>query len=148
MILTLDKLIKDSMINKNKKDLLVYKDIKNKLNEFLKVNKRKEISYTETLPIISKMIKMRNDTIKMAIKGNRKDIVDNETYELRILYDFMPNQLSEKELKSLFAEFMKQENITDISMRLVGMFKKYLDEEHEFAYNSEDIIKLIKNMRK
>ena len=48
----------------------------------------------EMLAIIQKEIKMRNDAIEEAKKGNRDDIVKSNEDELAVLKNYLPEQLS------------------------------------------------------
>lgn len=55
----------------------------------------------DVLQIIQKQVKQRKDSIDQFLKGNRKDLADKETLELRILESYMPKQLAESELREI-----------------------------------------------
>jgi uncharacterized protein len=77
--------------------------------KYAEVEKSAKIeSDEEMLVIIQKEIKMRNDAIEEAKKGNRDDIVQLNEAELEVLKGYLPEQLSEEEIaeivKGLIAE--------------------------------------------
>jgi len=62
-------------------------------------------SYTandqEVVSVIGKEVKQRKEAIEQFKKGDRQDLVDKETNELKILEEYLPQQLSEEEIKEL-----------------------------------------------
>lgn len=56
------------------------------------------------IAVIRKQIKQHQDSIEQFQKGNRQDLVDKETRELEILKVYMPEQLSEDEIKKIIEE--------------------------------------------
>jgi uncharacterized protein YqeY len=53
---------------------------------------------TEFLQLLSSMVKQRNDSIEQFTKGGRNDLVEKEEAELKVIQEFMPQQLSEAEI--------------------------------------------------
>src|ERR1700693_1322516 len=64
------------------------------------VDERIEVSDTQVLAIIEKMIKQRKDSISQFEAGGRQDLADAEKAELAILSVYMPAGLSEAEIKA------------------------------------------------
>jgi uncharacterized protein len=62
------------------------------------VDERKEMADAEVVAVIEKMIKQRRDSIAQFQAAGRKDLVDNETYELNLLFGYLPKQLTDAEL--------------------------------------------------
>lgn len=58
--------------------------------------------------IIQKQIKQRKDSIDQFLKGNRKDLADKESAELKILEFYMPKQMAEDELKAVTAAVISE----------------------------------------
>jgi hypothetical protein len=66
----------------------------------LAIEKRAEkVENKDVMSIIAKQIKQHKDSIDGFTKGNRQDLVDKETAELKILESYMPKMLSADELK-------------------------------------------------
>lgn len=59
------------------------------------------LNETETMQILSGLVKQRKDSIEQFAKGGRQDLVEKEEAELKILQDFMPAQMSEDEVEAL-----------------------------------------------
>jgi uncharacterized protein YqeY len=54
--------------------------------------------------VASSEIKKRKDAIALYEKGNRPELADKEKKEIEILKKYLPEQLSEEELKKLIQE--------------------------------------------
>ena len=63
------------------------------------VDERKELSDAEVVAVIEKMIKQRRDSIAQFQAANRKDLVDQETFELKLLSGYLPKQLTDAEIE-------------------------------------------------
>jgi uncharacterized protein YqeY len=68
------------------------------------VDERIEVSDTQTLAIIEKMIKQRKDSISQFEAGGRADLADIEKAELAVLGAYMPAGLSEQEVAAAVAD--------------------------------------------
>src|SRR5213075_2700938 len=62
------------------------------------VDERKDLSDSEIVSVIEKMIKQRRDSISQFQVANRKDLVDVETFELNLLSGYLPKQLTDAEI--------------------------------------------------
>ncbi|RQH05838.1 GatB/YqeY domain-containing protein [Paraburkholderia dinghuensis] len=58
--------------------------------------------------VIDKMIKQRKDSISQFEAAGRTDLVDKENAELKVLADYMPEQLSEAEIAAEVAAAVAQ----------------------------------------
>ena len=68
------------------------------------VDERIELTDTDVVAIIEKMLKQRRDSISQYKAANRQDLVDVEEFEVTVLQGYMPQQLSEAEIASAIAE--------------------------------------------
>ncbi len=66
--------------------------------------KKSVLTDEEILDVISSEIKKRKDAIVLYEKGNRPELADKEKKEIEILKKYLPEQLSEEELKKLVEE--------------------------------------------
>ncbi len=73
--------------------------IKNRIIELRPLNK--ELDDDEVIALISKQIKQRKESIAEFEKGGRKDLADKEQAELKILEAYLPQQMTEEEVKVL-----------------------------------------------
>ncbi|MBU1776714.1 MAG: GatB/YqeY domain-containing protein, partial [Gammaproteobacteria bacterium] len=63
-----------------------------------------ELNDADIVAIIEKMLKQRRDSITQYKAANRQDLVDVEEFEVTVLQGYMPQQLSEDEIKAVIAE--------------------------------------------
>ena len=71
------------------------------------------LSDEEILEVLTSEIKKRKEAIKEFEKGKREDLVQKETKELEILKRYLPEQLSEEELKQLINNVIKETGAKD-----------------------------------
>ena len=76
---------------------------------------RKEISDDIVLKIIAKMVKQRKDSIELYIKQSRNDLADEELNQLKHLEPYLPEQLSESEIRDIVREVVVSNNATSLS---------------------------------
>ena len=62
------------------------------------VYERIDLTDTQVITIVEKMIKQRKDSISQFTTAKRQDLVDQETSELLLLETYLPAQLSEEEI--------------------------------------------------
>lgn len=71
------------------------------------VDERIELTDTDVIAIIEKMIKQRRDSITQYEAGNRRDLADAEKFEITVLGAYMPQALSDAEIAAAIAEAMQ-----------------------------------------
>ena len=92
--------LKNAMLAKDKVKLATLRAIKSAfLLERTKNASKSEISDEVALQIISKLHKQRMDAYKIYVDQNRKDLADDEIQQAEILEKYLPEQLSETEIK-------------------------------------------------
>lgn len=70
----------------------------------VEIDRKKELSDEEVLDVLAKEVKMRRDALDEFRKGNRPDLVAGLEQEIAILMDYLPEQLSEAQVRALVAE--------------------------------------------
>lgn len=68
------------------------------------VDTRAVQSDSEVIAVIEKMLKQRRDSIAQYEAAQRLDLADIEKYEVQVLHAYMPQALSDAEVKSLVNE--------------------------------------------
>ncbi|MFH2013923.1 MAG: GatB/YqeY domain-containing protein [Patescibacteria group bacterium] len=63
------------------------------------IEKKKELDEDEIIQVISSEAKKRKDSIEQFEKGGRQDLVEKEKQELEILQKYLPEQMSEDDIK-------------------------------------------------
>lgn len=65
------------------------------------IDKRKQaLDDTEAIAVIKKQIKQRQDSIEKFKQGSRQDLADKESKELEILKLYLPQGVSEEEIRA------------------------------------------------
>ena len=82
------------------------------------------LNETETMQILSGLVKQRKDSIEQFAKGGRQDLVEKEEAELKILQDFMPVQMSEDEVEALIKKAIA--DVGAVSVKDMGKVMKAL----------------------
>jgi uncharacterized protein YqeY len=67
------------------------------------VDERVELADPDVLAIIEKMIKQRRESIAQYESAGRKDLADIEHFELKVLSEYLPQQLTEAEVAEAIA---------------------------------------------
>ncbi len=116
--------VKDAMRARDKQRLGVLRLI---MSEFkrVEVDERIELEDPRVLVILDKMSKQRKDSLTQFEAAGRADLVAQESFELDILKEFMPQQLSLEEVKSIVEAVISELGATSIQDmgKVMGMLK-------------------------
>jgi uncharacterized protein len=86
--------------------------------EFNKSGIDREMTPEDEIKIIQNQAKKRRESIEMFKLGNRTELAEKESAELKILEEFLPKQLSEDEIKEIVNNIIKETGAT--SMKDIG----------------------------
>ena len=78
------------------------------LIEKTKSGSKDQIEESVVLRILQKMVKQRNDSAKIYLEQNRKELADVETSQANIISEFLPTQLSESELSEIIDKVIEE----------------------------------------
>lgn len=65
------------------------------------IDQRRELSDDEVAAVISSSVKQRKDSIEQFKAGGRQDLVDKEETEVAILMSYLPQQMTEDEIRAI-----------------------------------------------
>lgn len=119
-----DRILKDiitAMKEHNKEKLTVLRMVKGAM-QLEEINKKENLSDEDVIGVLAKQIKTRKESIVEFEKGNRKDLIDQTNAEIKILEEYMPEQLSEEEVDKIIATAFQ--NIAPTSMKDMGRIMK------------------------
>lgn len=101
--------IKDSMKEKNRLRLDSLRAIKSAiLIEKTKSGSKDQIEESIVLKILQKMVKQRNDSAKIYLEQNRRELAEIEVSQANIISEFLPTQLSESELSEIIDKVIEE----------------------------------------
>ena len=134
--------LKHAMKKSEKENVLAIRNILEKIKNVQVVNKE-ELSEEQIIKIIAKYTKQLKDSIQQFKDGGRDDLVEKESYELKIISQFLPEQLSKEEI-----DIIVQKKITDLkatSMSDMGMVIKKTMEITKGSADGKLISELARN---
>lgn len=76
------------------------------------INKHRVLNDEEVLEVIVREIKQRKDSITQYEKAGREDLAQKEKDELAILESYLPEQLSEDEVRALIGQVIQEVGAT------------------------------------
>ena len=100
--------LKDAMRSGDtvKRDTLRFLDSAIKNAEIEKKKREEGLSEEEILEVISRSVKQRNDSIRQYTDGGRPELAEKEKIELEILKAYLPEQMSEDEIRKIVKEII------------------------------------------
>jgi hypothetical protein len=142
----ISKLLKEAMIKKDMK-------LTNTLRLVLAAVKDKDISSrsngnsigineTEIISLLQNMIKQRNVSIEMYIQGKRDDLVKIEEDEIKIISNFLPEQLSQNEIDDVIIHTIKSSGAN--SIKDMGKVINLIKDEYNGKMDFGTVSKIIK----
>ncbi len=78
----------------------------------VEIDRKQELSEEEVVDVVAKEMKMRRDSMEEFKKANRLDLVENLEQEISVLVKYLPEQLSEDEVRALVKEAVEQTQAT------------------------------------
>lgn len=109
--------LKDAMKSgdKEKRDVLRMFDSMVKNVEIEKGKREDGLNDEEIIEVLSRAIKQRKESAEQYRKGGREDLAEKEKSEAEILSKYLPEQMSEEDLKKVIAEAVEESGIKDKS---------------------------------
>ena len=109
--------LKDAMRSGDtvRRDTLRFLDSAIKNTEIEKKKKEAGLNDEEILEVIGRSVKQRNDSIKQYTDGGRPELADKEKAELEILKTYLPEQLSEEEIRKVVKEIISDSGTASVS---------------------------------
>ncbi len=107
------------------------------------VDERITLDDIQILSVIDKMLKQRRDSIAQFQNAGRQDLVDQESFEMTVLEDYLPEQLSDVEIENLINKALQE---TDAhSVKDMGKVMSILKPQIQGRADIAKVSKLIKN---
>ena len=103
------------------------------------IDERIELNDGQALSVIQKMVKQRKDSISQFSDAGRIDLVDIEEAELLIINNYMPKQLSKKEVESEVNKAISETGAASMKDmgKLMGVLKSKLDGKADMGVVSQ-----------
>ena len=94
----------------------------------IEVDERIELDDARVLSVLDKMVKQRRDSITQYKNAGRTELADQEKFEIGIIQEYLPQQLTEAEIAVLIDEAMQATGASSMKDmgKLMGMLKPKL----------------------
>lgn len=95
--------LKQAMKERNQEKISVLRMLKSEIKneEIAKMKKEEGLSCEEVVTVIQRMVKQRKDAAGQFEAGGRPELAAKERAEIKILEEYLPEQLSDDELKAV-----------------------------------------------
>jgi hypothetical protein len=132
------KAMKDKNKERNEVLSLIMAEIKQ-----IEVDTRNtELSQEQVESILKKMVKTREESSKIFKVNGREDLAAKEEFQLSIIFEFLPKQLTSEEVDAIINKVMSQVEEKTIKT-LMPLLKKELDGKANMREVQEKIKKLL-----
>ena len=132
MLSLLQEELKTAMKAKDKPTLTCLRNIIGKLKA-QQIDKGETLTKQECIKILQSSVKQLNDSIEQFKKGGRYDLAEVEAFELKLLEKYLPEQISENDLRALVQKTIKSmgaKSMQDMG-KVMGAIMKELAGEAE-----------------
>lgn len=92
------------------------------------VDERIELNNEQVLAILEKMLKQRRDSVAAFEKAGRDELAQQENFEIGIIQEYLPEQMSEDEISAAITDAIKNsgaQSMKDMG-KVMGMLKPKL----------------------
>ena len=135
--------LKNSIINKNTTSVktlrLIIAAIKDRDIVARSSGNNVGIDEQEIISLLKKMVKQREESIALYKKGNRLDLVKSEEEEVKIISNFLPEQLTNDEIIKIVTETIKATEASSIKDmgKVISKLKENYSQNMDFSIASK-----------
>ena len=107
---------------------------------------KEQASEDEILQLLAKMIKQREESVKIYIDGGRPELADKEREEIAVIQGFMPEQLSEEKVREICVAIVAElgaQGLKDMGKCVTALRERYAG-QMDFAKASAILKELLK----
>ena len=96
----IDQDLKEALKGGNKQKVTVLRGLKSDI-KYRQIETREELTDDQVTEVLASSAKKRRESIEQYAAAGRQDLVDKEKFELDVIQEYLPEQLSEDELRTL-----------------------------------------------
>jgi uncharacterized protein YqeY len=134
---TINSELKNSMLSANKDKTstlrLILAAIKDR--EIAAREKKQDIDDAIVMDVLSKMVKQRLESADIYKKNNRLELAAKEEFEIEVIREFLPQQLTEQEIKEIIGKLVEETNSSSIRDmgKIMGVLKSKYAGQLDFS---------------
>jgi uncharacterized protein YqeY len=105
------------------------------------VDERIELDDAQCIEVMSRMLKQRRESISQYTQAGRTDLADQEEYEIGVIQNFLPSQLSSEEIAELISAAMAESGASSMKDmgKVMGLLKPKLQGRADMSAVSAQI---------
>ncbi|PNK60394.1 GatB/YqeY domain-containing protein [Psychrobacter sp. FDAARGOS_221] len=100
---TITEQVKTSMKARELEKVKVLRNVQSVIKQ-IEIDRKIELDDAGILEILQKQLKQRQESLAVFKENGREDLVEKEQFEIDIINEFMPQQMSDEELAALVNE--------------------------------------------
>ena len=107
---------------------------------------KEQASDDEILQLLAKMVKQREESVKIYMEGGRPELADKEREEIAVIQGFMPEQLSDEKVREICAAVVAElgaQGLKDMGKCVAALRERYAG-QMDFAKASAILKELLK----
>ena len=110
----INKKLKTAMKASQKDEVLAVRNILEKIKK-RQLDSQKQLNENEIIQVINKYAKQLRDSIEQFESGNRIDLAEKEKNELKIVKQFLPQQLTREEINTIVTNVIAKTDAKNMS---------------------------------
>tara|TARA_B100000131_G_scaffold317767_1_gene360385 strand:+ start:435 stop:875 length:441 start_codon:yes stop_codon:yes gene_type:complete len=110
----INKKLKTAMKASQKDEVLAVRNILEKIKK-RQLDSQKQLNENEIIQVINKYAKQLRDSIEQFESGNRIDLAEKEKNELKIVKQFLPQQLTREEINTIVTNVIAKTDAQNMS---------------------------------
>ncbi len=109
----------------------------------IEVDERIELGDDRVLIVLDKMLKQRRESTRQYLAADRKDLADQEEFEISVIETFLPTKLTDDEIDQLIISAIESTGAE--SMRDMGKVMNLIKPQIQGRADGAEVSKRIKN---
>ncbi len=136
--------IKESMLSRDHQRLEALRGIKSEILLLKTKQAGHQITPQEEISLLQKLVKQRKESAQTYKQQNREDLFQEETFQQKVIEEFLPKQLDEQEIINTLKEIINQTGAS--SVKDMGKVMKLAQEKFAGAADNKTVSNLVKQL--
>jgi uncharacterized protein YqeY len=112
----------------------------------IEIDKRIELTDEEVIDVIATQVKQKRSVIDEFLKGGREDLADEAKEEIAVLVKYLPQQLTEEEIKTIVSDVIAEVGAT--SMKDMGKVMGQVNSKTKGRADGKTVSQIVKDFLK
>ena len=110
---TMSEAVKTAMKARELEKVKVLRNVQSVIKQ-IEIDRQTELDDAEVTQILQKQLKQRQESLAVFTDNGREDLAEKEQFEIDIINEFMPEQMSDDELAQLVNAEIAEQNATSM----------------------------------